>query len=287
MGSIICWGNGDHGELGDGRSGDSRAPVRVSSISNATALSTGITHSCAILRTGAVVCWGSNGRGGLGDGTRTDSAVPVAVRGLSGAISISAGYESSCAALSSGAVKCWGSNNRGQLGNGLFGGSRPVPTSVVGIKAATEVSIGGTHACAVLKSGAVDCWGSNTNGELGNGSTTGSTVPVSVTRITNATAVSASQRGISCVLERTGRVFCFGLNNKDQLGNGLQPTGSTTPVQVLISHALSISSDNTHSCALVSTGGAECWGYNDYGQLGLGAHAGPPAIRNPGPVAYP
>jgi hypothetical protein len=169
--------------------------VQVSGITNATTISAGYYHSCAVLSTGGVDCWGSNNYGQLGNGTTTDSDVPVQVSGITNATTISAGYYHSCAVLSTGGSDCWGSNNYGQLGNGAttgpdqFGSSAsPLPCSttpvqVSGITNATAIAGGSLHSCALLTTGGVDCWGSNGIGALGNGTTTDSSIPVAVSGI--------------------------------------------------------------------------------------------------------
>ena len=131
------------------------------------------------------------------------------------------------------------------------------------------VSAGSFHGCAVLSSGAVQCWGGNTYGQLGNGSTTSSTSPVSVAGISNAKSVSAG-RGHSCAVLSSGAVQCWGYNLFGQLGNG-STTNSTSPVSVAgISNATSVSAGTSHSCAVLSSGAVQCWGSDEAGQRGTG-----------------
>jgi alpha-tubulin suppressor-like RCC1 family protein len=91
------------------------------------------------------------------------------VPGLSDAIAVAAGYDFTCAVRSGGTVQCWGHNEWGELGNGENGDAHSPGPAVVGVAGATAVTAGGIHACALLASGAVRCWGSNFDGELGNG----------------------------------------------------------------------------------------------------------------------
>ena len=184
-GMVQCWGDNMFGQLGNGTTTASLVPVTVSGITNATAVAGGTAHTCALLLGGTVQCWGDNGSGELGNGVAgivEHSSVPVTVLGISNATAISAGTSNSCAVLTGGKVQCWGDNYAGQLGIGTtsLGPGISTPVTVSGITNASTVAVGGIHACALLSAGTVQCWGSNVLGELGNGSTTNSYLPVTV-----------------------------------------------------------------------------------------------------------
>ncbi len=116
-GGARCWGGNFDGELGNGTTEDSVAPVDVAGIADAVAVSAGGIHTCAVTSGGGVKCWGANYYGSLGDGTTDDSPTPVDVSGIaSGAVDVAAGAEHSCALLGDGTIKCWGSNFASQLG---------------------------------------------------------------------------------------------------------------------------------------------------------------------------
>jgi alpha-tubulin suppressor-like RCC1 family protein len=156
---------------------------------------------------------------------------------------------------------------------------------VSGIHYAIGVAASGGHACALLVTGAVDCWGNNAAGQLGDGTQTTRLVPVAVKGISEALAVAVDPRGYSCTALRSGAVYCWGHNPKDQLGDGRQPEGSLLPVRALnITDAVSVTTAMGHACALLATGGADCWGYDDYGQLGRGTRR--PPESNPVPVLF-
>jgi len=272
-GAVKCWGDGGSGELGDGTTSASSVPVSVTGITNASAVISGGANSyCAVLQTAAVECWGSGAFGQLGDGATTNSSVPLAVTGITEAASVTSdGAGTYCAVLTTGAVDCWGDNGFGQLGDASTTNSS-VPLAVTSITNAASVSSDGDDSyCAVLTSGAIECWGANFSGELGNGTTTTSTVPVAVTGITNASSISYAGGESYCAVLATGAVDCWGANNFGQLGNGAT-TSSSVPVTVSgITNASAVSSDGDDSyCAVLASGSADCWGANFSGDLGNG-----------------
>jgi alpha-tubulin suppressor-like RCC1 family protein len=189
-GTVACWGDSEQGELGDGAAGPgtctamqacSTTPVAVSGLSGVTAIAAGGKHTCALLSGGTVKCWGDNDYGELGDGTIDQSATPVAVSGLTGAIAIAAGAEQTCALLSDGTVVCWGDNSYGELGDGTWTGPQNckyypcsmTPAPVTGLTAVTAIAAGGLQTCALLSGGDVECWGANTQGQLGDDTSAG------------------------------------------------------------------------------------------------------------------
>ena len=194
-GAVNCWGSNGYGQLGNGTTTASSAPVAVAAftVGSATAVSitAGNSHTCALLNTGAVNCWGCNGFGQLGNGTTTSSSAPVAVAAFTDgatAVSITAGDFHTCAVLNTGAVNCWGYNFNGRLGNGNTNySSAPVAVDPFTDVSATAVSItaGNSHTCAVLNTGAVNCWGYNDDGQLGNNTNTSSSAPVAVDAFTD------------------------------------------------------------------------------------------------------
>jgi alpha-tubulin suppressor-like RCC1 family protein len=191
-GAVRCWPSGqfaqDMGQFGwayDANVPPASYPtVSLGTGRTAIAVALGDTHSCALLDNGAVKCWGTNDRGQLGVGDvfargaaaadMGDALPAVALGGPARAIA--AGGSHTCALLTSGAVKCWGLNDTGQLGQGNTNtiGDQPgeleaLPAVDLGPgRTATAIDVG-VHSCAVLDTGAVKCWGSNTSGELGLG----------------------------------------------------------------------------------------------------------------------
>jgi alpha-tubulin suppressor-like RCC1 family protein len=179
-GGVKCWGEG--GEVGDGTTIDRLTPVDVAALrSGVAAITAGSHHSCALTTAGGVKCWGANGGGQLGDGPGGSRSTPVDVSGLnSGAVAISAGELHSCALMNTGGVKCWGLNAFGQLGEG----TPPEPSTPVDVSGlssgVTAISAGAEHNCALASTGGVTCWGRNSWGQLGDGTTVNRRSPVAV-----------------------------------------------------------------------------------------------------------
>lgn len=286
--SAVCWGENSDGQLGNGGRLDAPFAVRVQDIAGPAEVSSGGTHSCALLTDGTVRCWGRNAFGQLGTASGASSTAPVAVSGLTGAVSISAGNSHTCAVLSGGSVVCWGNNAFGQLGDGSFAHSAS-PVTVSGLAGATAVSAGGTHTCALVSGGEARCWRSSIRDQLGNAGIptgSGSRSPVEVTGLSGAVSLSAGENH-TCVLLDSGAVRCWGDNSSGQLGSFWAapnlPT-SSTPLSPGVSDAVSIAAGLSHSCAALSDKRVVCWGENAEGQLGNGSFAG---FVPPGPSAPP
>ena len=176
---VICWGNNDSGQLGDGSTTTSNTPVEVPAYTTVAGVTAGGSHSCVVLDSGTAHCWGANYSGQLGNNSTVDSAVPVTVSGISAATAIAGGYDFTCALLSTGGVKCWGNNTVGQLGNGTITNSL-TPVTVSNITTATAIAAGVQNACAVLADQTVRCWGYDaTFGQLGRNNVTASSAVAS------------------------------------------------------------------------------------------------------------
>jgi alpha-tubulin suppressor-like RCC1 family protein len=245
-------------------------------------IAAGTNHSCTI-RNGAAYCWGSNASGQLGNNSTVGSAVPVAVYTggvLSGATltQISAGNGFTCALAGTGAAYCWGSNASGQLGNNsTVGSSVPVAVYTGGVLAGvrlTQIATGQNSACALASTGAAYCWGANGSGQLGNGTSAQSSVPVAVSTSGVLAGVTLAQITVgavyACALGSTGAGYCWGANGNGQLGNGTAGiTYNPLPVTVTTSATLTqIIAGAGVTCALASSGAGYCWGANGNGQLG-------------------
>jgi alpha-tubulin suppressor-like RCC1 family protein len=279
-GAIKCWGDNTAGELGIAApTGVRTRPVAVKGVVAATSVISGGYHSCAVVAGGKVDCWGDNDNGEIGNGITAggDVVTATAVRGLGNATDGAAGDYHSCALMHGGTVRCWGDNSEGELGIGSTDGPQScggdpcssVPVTVKTITDARQIAAGFFDSCALLSGGGVDCWGDNTYGQLGDGTTTLRSVPAAVNGVATATEIVVGE-GHACALVGTGSVGCWGDNASGELGNGTT-TSSTTPVPVTgIATATEIAAGGLHSCALLAGGSVECWGDNRYGALGNG-----------------
>ena len=274
-GGVKCWGNNDWGQLGDGTETDSLTPVDVSGLSSGvTALAAGWYHTCALTTAGGVQCWGNNSLGQLGDGTMTDSYTPVGVSGLSsGVIAVTAGASHTCALTIAGNVKCWGNISGGLPGRfPLWGDYSSTPEDMNGLSGdIIALEAGYSHTCALTAAGGVKCWGDNVYGQLGDGTTTDSDMPVNVNGLSGVVISLAAGGTHTCALTAEGGVKCWGENSDGQLGDGTE-MDSFTPMDVsgLSNGVAALTAGEYHTCALTNAGGVKCWGNNDWGQLGDG-----------------
>jgi alpha-tubulin suppressor-like RCC1 family protein len=173
-GAVKCWGKNSEGQLGNGSINESLLPTSLDSLAGAVQIVAASRFTCARLGSGQVNCWGANTLGQLGTGSPNTAPNPSpAITNVSDAISIWVGYEHACAVRRTGSVVCWGAAGSGQVGSGSVpeDASIPRPTAVVGVSDALDLSTGGYHSCATTRSGAVLCWGTNSLGQLGNGTT--------------------------------------------------------------------------------------------------------------------
>ena len=279
-GGVLCWGEGVDGRLGDGTSNDHANP--------------------------ASVCASGSGVGCSGGDV------------LTGAEAIDVGVAFSCALMSDTGIMCWGSDNQGQLGIGTlplmagqgaggFGGFETLPQDVCGLGPIpfslaqpsgisfecvplvgfAGVAVGGEHACGLLASGGIKCWGF---GPLGDGTTNSTGIPVDVcTEQFVIVPLAGEDAGIlcaplggftdvqagfrhTCALTETGGVMCWGQNNFGEIGDGT-PNDRTTPATVCASGSDAgcsggaallgisrIAAGSNYSCAVASAGDVRCWG---------------------------
>jgi alpha-tubulin suppressor-like RCC1 family protein len=246
-GTAYCWGWNAYGQLGDGRTTDSSVPVAVAGPlpgANLSQITAGAYVTCALDAAGAAFCWGYNVYGELGDGANSNADVPVAVD-TSGVLAgktltqINASWYHACAVDTAGAVFCWGRNSYGQLGNASSADSNvPVAVDASGALAGkdlTQVTTGAYDSCGLDAAGSAYCWGYDAYGELGDGSTTSSSVPVAVDTggLLAGKVLTQIDAGVwhTCALDSAGAAYCWGGNASGELGDdGTSP--SAVPVQV-------------------------------------------------------
>ena len=228
-------------------------------------------NGCAIVSGGSVKCWGDSYEGKLGNGASgftVNQPITVLNLGLP-AIDLSLGNSHGCAILNDGSMKCWGYSSSAQLWDGI-NSENFIPTAVQGLgESANAISAGDDFECAVLASGSIKCWGSNSFGSLGDGTLTSSHSPVSVANLSGTATAVVSGHLHSCALISNGSINCWGQNLYGGLGdNSTTDRRSAVSVSSLGGTATAMTAGDYHTCALMSDGTVKCWGRNNSGQLG-------------------
>ena len=226
-GSAMCWGFNEYGFLGDGTNTARNTPVYVTGGYIFKSVSAGRYHSCGVLVNGSAMCWGYNSWGNLGNNLTSTSYSPVFVSGDYIFSSIDLGFHHTCGVLVNGSAVCWGDNANGRLGDNTTD-QRIVPTFVYGEYEFLQVSSGtdGSHTCGVLTNGSAVCWGLGSSGQLGQGSTLSSNIPVFVDGNYKFARVGAGYH--TCGVLVNGSAVCWGVNNNGRLGDG-STIQKTTP----------------------------------------------------------
>jgi alpha-tubulin suppressor-like RCC1 family protein len=276
---VVCWGDDQYGELGDGIAGGARStPAFVkladsSELNSVVDLGAGACSLCALTSISgvAVYCWGCNNLSQIGRPTTetAQSAVPLLVPSSSAARQLTVGDEA--AGFFGGDMICgWGSN----LGSALSGAAMTTfaTPSCFSLASVLQPLLGRGYGCARLASGTVQCWGV----QIGSDtiiSPPGMAVPGVV-----ATSLGGGM-GHACVRDVNGNVRCWGFNSFGALGDG-SSTDSTIPTTVVdaqgtalegvLSGGITISAEAQHSCAILNDGSLYCWGWNYKGQVGNG-----------------
>jgi alpha-tubulin suppressor-like RCC1 family protein len=307
--TVVAWGANPNGSLGNNSTTTSNIPVAVTgagvlSSKKVAAVNAGGAQSFALCTDGSLAGWGLNTYGQLGNNSSETARVPVAVTTTSGAlfgktvVSISVGHAHALVRFSDGGMAAWGGNAEGQLGNNTTTNSNiPVEVFKGGIlagKTVAAVSAGYAHNVALCSDGTVATWGSNSWGQLGNGSSiVSSVIPVNITglgALAGRTVVAVSAGANHCLaLCSDGRVAAWGRGDSGQLGVGGFST-SSLPVEVKWDGVLTgksvveISAGADHSLARCSDGTLVAWGSNVFGQLGinLGGNRAAPVLVETG-----
>lgn len=298
-GTVKAAGLNANGQLGNNTTTASANSVNTLGLTNIVAVAmtgngpTGPTSGCftsyALSGDGDVYAWGSGQSGQLGNGGTADSSLPVKVSGLPPIIAIAAGGCHILALDQSGAVWAWGSNSNGQIGNGTTSAAQSSPVRVQlpngdPLRAAS-ISAGRSHSLAVLTDGSVMAWGANSDGQLGDGTTTARSVPTAVTGLSRVIAVAGGAQN-SYAIADTGDVYAWGSYQYGALGNGNTTTNALSPQPIAAFKGAGvryIAAGEYSAIALMSDGTLKAWGRNNQKQLG-GATGNTTA---PTPLAVP
>jgi len=304
----VAFGSNTNGRLGDGTTDPSDVPVNVSNLSTGIMEVNNGLHSCALSSAGEVYCWGNNVYGQLGDGTTDEQLTPKLVTTLGGTVTqIAAGPRHICALMSDTSVKCWGQNQFGKLGNNMDNTNFDDPHSdktagncsvfsqcelpvVVcddiacagDLTGVIHISAGTNNTCAVMSDTTVKCWGSNSSGQIGDGTSGVTPALAPVTVLGGLSGIDEVHVGSLhvCALASAGTVECWGSNFNGQLGDDKNcgalictlpvqvcATGDTAPCSTFLTGITALASGSSTSCA-IEGGSVKCWGDNSRGQLG-------------------
>ena len=239
----------------------------------------GIT-TCGVTAMGKAYCWGDGSQRQIGNGTSTN--INTAIQLVSGGYTwkmVDSGGDTNCGVTTAGVGYCWGRGDKGEVGNGTSGAynykSTPVLVSgghtwkKIGLNSDSIDTTYGAPVCGITMAGALYCWGDNTNGKLGDGTTTQRTTPVAVSG-GGTWADVAPGTDHTCGLKTDGSVWCWGLNTSGQLGNGTT-TSSSVPVRESSNSSWKqVWAGYDATCGVKSDDTAWCWGNGTNSKLGNG-----------------
>jgi len=240
-----CWGEGSAGELGNGRNDDTNVPAAVSGGRSFTSIDVGYNSACAVALDDSAYCWGRNSDGQLGIGRSgaafdDTSNVPVLVSGSYRFVEVSVGGQFACGVTrTSGATGpgvCWGEGSQGRLGNGSRDDTNVpviVDDTAPGVLALRSIAAGDSHACAISTDDSAYCWGMNSDGQLGNGSSGYDDSVATPTRVlipggAPVRGISAGDRSSCAITDDTA--YCWGSQSAGQLGNGINDSLTPAPL---------------------------------------------------------
>jgi alpha-tubulin suppressor-like RCC1 family protein len=259
-----CWGLNNNGQLGDGTTTNRSRPVAVARGLQFVQISASIEHTCGVTADSLVYCWGRGQYGRLGNGAIGNRVKPTPVAGGRHFRQVNTGGSHTCAVTPADRIYCWGRNSYGQVGDGTTT-DRLTPTTVAGAWLRfRRVSAGVIHTCGMTTGDRAYCWGNNSGGQLGDGTTTNRLAPV---RVAGEFAFGQVNAGgfHTCGLTTNARAYCWGGNVSGQV--------SHSPVLIVVGGGLSISqiaAGGGHDCAVTTGHQTYCWGYNFTGALGDG-----------------
>jgi alpha-tubulin suppressor-like RCC1 family protein len=276
-GTLWAWGYNLYSRLGDSTTTNRTTPVKIGTATNWVKVNSESAYSIAINSEGKLLAWGLNTYGQLGDGSTTNRTTPKQIGIGTNWSQVDCGENHTVAIKSDGTLWVWGRNNFGQLGDS----TTTDKTSPIQIGTGTNWSQivcsgydsyynNGGYTIAVKSDGTLWAWGSNGNGQLGDGSTITRISPVKIGTATNWSKVATNDFH-SAAIKTDGSLWAWGTNYNGQLGDGTT-TGRTAPVKIGSDTNWSkVYCGSEHTVAVKKDGTLWSWGLNSSGQLGDGS----------------
>ncbi|MEO8693364.1 MAG: hypothetical protein ABI658_07590 [Acidimicrobiales bacterium] len=292
-GATLCWGDNSSGQLGNGATGagadtaNKNAPVPVQGNIALQSIVTGQNHVCGLTAAGAAYCWGSYPSGQLGNASGQDQTAPGRSAAALTLKSLALGGDNHACGLTTadGTAWCWGNNTFGQLGDGKkSNAAQNQPSTVTGGLKFTTLALGRTHTCGLIADGSAYCWGSNAQGQLGDGTVAERLAPVKAAPALKFASLTAGDSQ-TCGVTADGAAHCWGNNATGQLGSGTSGGQQTAAVAVTggVKFA-SLSGGEEFTCGVATDRTVYCWGSNRVGWLGDGtdvARTAPTKVKKP------
>ncbi|HMS72453.1 MAG TPA: hypothetical protein PKB03_05415 [Baekduia sp.] len=257
--TVKCWGDNGANQIGSSTGATSVTPVVLDDLTDAEAVSVGVSQICVIRAAGVVRC------SGFGAPSPTELETP-------GVVQVSVGATHTCAVFADGGVKCAGMNTFGQLGDGTTE-LRTTLVPVSGLTDAVQVGAGYYHSCALRSGGTVTCWGYGGYGFMGDGTTDDHLTPHDVPGLTGVVRLYVGLTQ-TCAITNTGATYCWAWDFSADPGEEPSALRFSPTLQSGVSNAVTVFGGFFHSCAVLASATVSCWGQNANHQLGDGTDAG-------------
>ncbi len=273
--SLWCWGNNGLGQLGVGDFGVHQGLNRITG-GPWERVETSRNHTCAIAADTTLWCWGDNRLGQLGNGTLISNGAPTPVAAVAPDRwrSVALGESHTCGIRDDDSLWCWGDAQYGVLADPNVPQSTPLLSPNRARGAWTKVAAGAYHTCAISKDRRMRCWGVNSSGELGDGTTSPSTLGVEVGGGADDWIDVVAGSDHNCGRREAAGLYCWGDNRYGQIPNSDVGQITSTPVPILTTVDAwtgSVALGRTHSCLIDAENRMSCVGGNSAGQLGRGS----------------
>jgi alpha-tubulin suppressor-like RCC1 family protein len=307
-GQLYCWGNDDHGQVGNGGSASLTlisSPRHIGSFSDWAQVVASSFHTCGVRKNGKLYCWGKDNAGQLGNGSNeTNVTAPQRIGAFEDWASVAAISDSTCGVRKNGKLYCWGSNRYGEIGDGTGPSNAPVttPRRIGAAEDWTSVSAGYLHTCGIRGAGNLYCWGLNHCGQVGIGGTPDDCTISTPSPEDNPESFNAPKRigtfgdwatvdaggDHTCGVRKNGKLYCWGSNFAGQVGNGDAPVAAGAPTRIGdFQDWATVDAGGYHNCGVRKNGKLYCWGWNACSQVGNGDESTcefPPALGPEAPV---